>query len=387
MTVFNFLVFMIKTFQSNQGILCRMDVMSDESFLNREHVRLALYWEEVEGKPGYIRCNLCHRRCIIAPGAYGVCGVRKNIGGKLYTLVYGLLTAANLDPIEKKPLMHFHPGSGVFSISTVGCNFFCQFCQNWEISQSRLEKGLYGHYMSPEEVVKVAKKYGADGISYTYNEPTIFYEFMLDTAKLAKKEGLFNTMVTNGYITPEALKELAPYMDAATVDFKGGVNKEFYKKYIGVPDPSPIFDTLLEMKKHGIFIEITNLVVPLVGDDEEDVKRLARWIVDNLGSETPFHLLRFYPHYKMIDFPPTETKTLEKLAIVAKNEGLEYVYIGNVWGHPMENTYCPKCGYKLVERRGFYIVSWNLTEDNRCPRCGYRINIVGKYKGKKHSLF
>lgn len=361
--------------------------MSDKSLLNSEHVRLALYWEEVEDKPGYVRCNLCHRRCIIAPGAYGVCGVRKNIGGKLYTLIYGLLTAANLDPIEKKPLMHFHPGSVVFSISTVGCDFFCQFCQNWEISQSRLEKGLYGHYMSPKKVVETAKRHGADGISYTYNEPTIFYEFMLDTAKLAKKEGLFNTMVTNGYMTPEALKELAPYMDAATVDFKGGANKEFYKKYIGVPEPSLIFDTLLEMKKHGIFIEITNLVVPLVGDDEEDIKRLARWIVDNLGPETPFHLLRFYPHYKMIDFPPTETKTLENLAIVAKNEGLEYVYIGNVWGHPMENTYCPKCGYKLVERRGFYILSWNLTEDNRCPRCGYKINIVGKYKGKKHNLF
>ena len=354
----------------------------DKELLKKPYVRLARFWEPLKDKPGYVRCNLCHRRCIIAPGKYGVCGVRKNIDGKLYVLVYGLLTAMNLDPIEKKPLMHFYPGSTVLSISTVGCNFFCKFCQNWEISQSRLERGLYGEYKSPEEVVKAALEWKADGITYTYNEPTIFYEFMYDTAKLAKEKGLFNTMVTNGYMTPEAIKELGPYMDAATVDFKGGGNKEFYRKFMGVPDPDPIFDSILEMKKQGWWIEITNLVVPKVGDKEEDIRRLSRWIIENLGDETPFHLLRFHPDYLMRDFPVTPVKTLEKLAKIAIDEGLKHVYIGNVPGHPLENTYCPRCGYPVIERIGFSIVAWKLKKGNVCPRCGYKLNIRGEYRGK-----
>jgi len=309
--------------------------------------------------------------------------VRKNIDGKLYTLVYGLLTAANVDPIEKKPLYHFYPGSRVLSIATVGCNFFCKFCQNWEISQSRLEKGLYGVYRTPEEVVEAALATQSDGISYTYNEPTIFFEFMYDTAKLAKKHGLFNTMVTNGYATPEAIDMLGNLMDAATVDFKGGGNKEFYRKFIGVPDPEPIFETILAMRDKGWFLEITNLVVPEVGDKEEDVRRLARWIVENLGEETPFHLLRFYPHYKMKDYPPTPVETLEKLAKISMEEGLVHVYIGNVVPHELEHTYCPKCGYLVIKRYGFYIVEWRLTEDNRCPRCGYKLNIRGEYRGRR----
>ena len=354
-----------------------------DPLLSRPHVRPARLWRPVPGKPGWVQCDLCERRCLIAPGRYGACGVRKNIGGKLYTLVYGLLTAMNVDPIEKKPLYHFHPGSAVLSISTVGCNFFCKFCQNWVISQSRLEKGLYGVYKSPEEVVEAALEAGADGIAYTYNEPTIFFEYMYDVAKLAKKHGLYNMMVTNGYATPEAVRELGSLMDAATVDFKGGGNREFYKKYIGVLDPEKIFNTILEMKRQGWWIEITNLVVPRVGDREEDIRRLAAWIRDNLGPETPFHLLRFYPHYKMRDFPPTPVETLEHLAKVAMEEGLAHVYIGNVPGHPLENTYCPRCKLLVIRRMGVYIVDYRLTEDNRCPRCGYKLNIRGKYRGPK----
>jgi len=288
-----------------------------------------------------------------------------------------------VDPIEKKPLYHFYPGSRVLSIATVGCNFFCKFCQNWEISQSRLEKGLYGVYRTPEEVVDAALATRSDGISYTYNEPTIFFEFMYDTAKLAKKHGLFNTMVTNGYATPEAVDMLGSLMDAATVDFKGGGNKEFYRKFIGVPDPEPIFETILAMRDKGWFVEITNLVVPEVGDKEEDVRKLARWIVENLGEETPFHLLRFYPHYKMKDYPPTPVETLERLARVSMEEGLVHVYIGNVVPHELEHTYCPKCGYPVIKRYGFYIVDYRLTEDNRCPRCGYKLNIRGEYRGRR----
>lgn len=349
--------------------------------LSELHVRLAKHWELLNG-PGYVRCNLCSRRCAIAERGYGVCGVRKNVGGKLYTLVYGLLTAANLDPIEKKPLLHFHPGSAVFSISTPGCNFLCTFCQNWEISQSRLEGGLYGHYAPPERIVKMAVRHGADGISYTYNEPTVFYELMYDTAVLARKQGLFNTMVTNGYMTPEAIEELAPYMDAATVDFKGGGDPEFYRKFMGVPDPAPIFQALEAMKERGVFIEVTNLVVPRVGDSEEQVRRLAKWIAEHLGDETLLHLLRFYPHYKMAEYPPTEVERLEKLARAAKEEGLKHVYVGNVWGHPLEHTYCPKCGALVVERYGFFIRKWSVTKGGRCPKCEYKLNIVGEYRGR-----
>jgi len=330
---------------------------------------------------GWVECDLCWRRCKLPPDTYGVCGVRANIKGKLYTLVYGLVTAANVDPIEKKPLMHFEPGAQVFSISTAGCNFFCRFCQNWEISQARKED-IYGKYLEPERIVELAKNLGADGISFTYNEPTIFFEYMYDVAKIAKKEGLFTTMVTNGYMTPEAIRKLGNLMDAATVDFKGSANKEFYRRYMAVPDPSPIFDSLKVMKEVGWFIEITDLIVPKVGDKEEDLRRLAEWVRDNLGPETPFHLLRFHPDYLMRDFPQTPVETLERLAKIAKEEvGLHYVYLGNVPGHPLENTYCPNCGELVVERYGFYIVAWKLKDDFRCPKCGYRLNFKGRFHG------
>ena len=354
------------------------------SIIDRPGARLARFWESLEDKK--VRCNLCHRRCIIVNRAYGACGVRYNHEGKLYTLVYGLLTAANPDPIEKKPLMHFNPGAYVFSISTAGCNFFCKFCQNWVLSQTRRER-LFGELFTPEEVVHQAIINGCQGISYTYNEPTIFYEFMYDVARLAKKKGLFNTMVTNGYMTPEAIDEIGPYMDAATVDFKGGGNKEFYKKFIGVLDPEPIFESILAMKEKGWWIEITNLVVPEYGDKEDDMRRLSRWIVENLGPETPFHLLRFHPQYGLSDLYPTPIETLEKLAKIAMEEGLKHVYLGNVWGHELENTYCPNCGALVVKRRGFYILEWNLTEDFRCKKCGYRLNFRGRFWGTHKGFF
>jgi pyruvate formate lyase activating enzyme len=354
-----------------------------EPILEKPHVREARFWSPVAGRQGYVRCDLCSRRCAIAPGRFGACGVRKNVGGRLYTYVYGLLTAANLDPIEKKPLLHFNPGSAVFSISTPGCNFFCQFCLNWEISQSRLESGLYGEYYPPEEVVGEAKRLEADGISYTYNEPTIFYEYMHDVSRLAKREGLFNTMVTNGYMTPEALDELHPYMDAATVDFKASGDPGFYRKFMGVPDPEPVKQALAEMKRKGIHVEVTDLIVPKVGDSREKFGKLVEWIVENLGDEVPLHLLRFHPHYKMVDYPPTDVRALEEMAAAAKSVGLRYVYIGNVWGHPLENTYCPECGTKLIERKGFFITKWNLMEDNRCPTCGAKISIKGSYRKRR----
>ncbi|MCX8184392.1 MAG: AmmeMemoRadiSam system radical SAM enzyme [Sulfolobales archaeon] len=348
--------------------------------LSETWVREARFWEKLE--EGKVRCHLCYKRCPIASGGFGACGVRYNENGTLYTLVYGLLTAANVDPIEKKPLMHFHPGSAVFSISTAGCNFMCSFCQNWTLSQSRRNE-IFGEYIDPEELITLAKKTGSSGISYTYNEPTIFYEYMYDVAKIAKREGLFNTMVTNGYITEEALVELSKYMDAATVDFKGGGSRDFYTKFMGVHDPEPIFKTLSVMKEKKIFIEITNLVVPKYGEESAYIKKLAKWTAENLGDETPLHLLRFYPHYKLSYLPPTDTRTLEKLAQAAIDEGLKHVYIGNIPGHKLEHTYCPKCKHLAVRRYSFYIIEWNLLSDNKCPNCGYKLNIVGEYRGGK----
>ena len=341
--------------------------------LQRKHVREAKHWISVGNN--IVECRLCYRRCRIAAGRFGVCGVRKNISGRLYSLVYGLLTAANIDPIEKKPLYHFKPSSRVLSISTVGCNFFCSFCQNYEISQFRLEKGLYGKYYSPEEIVEAALYYKADGFSYTYNEPIVFYEYMYDTANLAGKRGLFNTMVTNGYLELDAAEELSRVMNAATVDFKGGANKDFYRKYMGVQDPEPIFQTVELLYEKGVFIEITNLVIPKLGDKAEDVKKLSKWIAERLSPEVPLHLLRFHPDYKMLHVPPTPVETLEELARVARDEGLQYVYLGNVWGHKLENTYCPHCGSIAIRRYGFYVEEVNLDKTARCKKCGHKLNI------------
>nr|MDO8135611.1 AmmeMemoRadiSam system radical SAM enzyme [Candidatus Njordarchaeum guaymaensis] len=345
----------------------------------------AMLYEQLDGRK--VKCNLCARRCTIPDGKTGFCRVRKNIDGKLYSLVYGKVIAANADPIEKKPLSHFNPGSMVFSIATTGCNFRCNFCQNWNISQC---DEVEGEDLPPEDVVKLAKRSGCQGVSYTYTEPTIFFEYAYDCAKLAHGEGLFNTFVTNGYMTTEAVKTISLYLDAATVDFKGGGDPDFYKKFSSVPDVQPIFDSLKEMKSNNIHIEITNLVVPNVGDSPQRIKELARWIADNLGRDIPLHLLRFHPDYTLTDIAATPQSTLEKAREIAVSEGLRYVYTGNMPGHEGENTYCPNCGELLISRYGFYIESWKLKEDMKCPKCGERVIIKGKYwKGKmpRSSLF
>ena len=313
---------------------------------------------------------------MIPEGAVGFCGVRKNEQGKLYSLNYAKACAANVDPIGKKPLSHFHPGALVMSIATVGCNFRCQFCDNWNISQ---EKDIDGRDFPPEAVVKAAEDYGCQGVSYTYTEPTIFFEYAYDTAVLAHQRGLFNTFVTNGYMTTEAVKAIAPYLDAATVDFKGGGDAEFYKKFSSVPSVEPIYDSMKEMKKHDIHIEITNLVIPKIEDSLERINELAIWIRENLGEDTPFHLLRFHPNYKLDGIPSTEIKTLEKVYEAARGSGLNYVYLGNVPGHRYENTYCPQCQELLIKRYSFDIAAWNITENSQCPKCGRKIAIKGTF--------
>lgn len=323
-----------------------------------------------------VRCNLCAWRCVIPEGHTGVCKVRENRKGRLYSLVYGKACSAAVDPIGKKPLFHFHPGALVMSIATVGCNFRCKFCQNWVISQA---KEITGRDFPPEKVVKAARDNSCRGISYTYTEPTIFFEYAYDTAVLAHKTGLFNTFVTNGYMTPEAVKTIAPFLDAATVDFKDSGDPEFYRKFIGIPSVDPIYKSTKEMKRNGIHIEITDLVVPKTGDVVEKIRRLAEWIRDNLGKDTPFHVLRFHPHYQMTDRPSTPISLLEKGCEAAKETGLNYVYMGNFPGHRYENTYCPNCGELLIKRYSFEITRWRLTKDMRCPACGQKIPIKGEF--------
>ncbi|MEA2089621.1 MAG: AmmeMemoRadiSam system radical SAM enzyme [Thermoproteota archaeon] len=333
----------------------------------------AMFYEQLSQNK--VKCNLCARRCVIPEGSTGFCRVRKNEKGRLYSLVYGKACSACVDPIGKKPLSHFHPGALVMSIATVGCNFRCKFCDNWIISQ---EENIQGRDFPPEEVVKAARNNGCQGISYTYTEPTIFFEYAYDTAVLAHKMGIFNTFVTNGYMTPEAVKTIAPVLDAATVDFKGEGDPEFYKKFCVAPSVDPIYESLKEMKRKGIHIEITNLVMPRTKDITSKIRALTTWIRDNLGKDTPFHLLRFHPNYQLTSIPSTPIDLLEKACDAASEVGLNYVYMGNVPGHRCENTYCPNCHELLIKRFSFEIAKWNLTKDMRCPACGQNIPIKGR---------
>jgi pyruvate formate lyase activating enzyme len=337
-----------------------------------EH-HVATLYEPLEG--GKVRCTACARYCTIPEGSHGFCFVRKNEGGRLVLLTYGLASAVQVDPVEKKPLSHFHPGTRVLSIGTVGCNWRCLYCQNAEISQ---EREIVGRPLSPTRAVSWAKHYGCAGVTFTYNEPTIFAEYALDVIREAHAAGLFANFVTNGYMTPEAVESLGPHLDAVSVDFKGSGDPAFLRKYISAKGPEPIFESAVGLQEKGTHVEITDLIVPSVGDSEEATRRLARFVVDRLGPATPFHLLRFHPDYRMMEFPETPVSTLERLHSVAKKEGLEYVYLGNVWGHPLEHTYCPGCGAIAVQRYGFTIRKWNLDAQNRCRACGHPIPIVGR---------
>ena len=334
----------------------------------------AKFWEK--SSEDKVKCTLCPRECIISSGKLGFCRGRKNIDGKLYTIVYGEATAANPDPIEKKPLYHFYPGSKVFSMSTVGCNFECKHCQNWSLSQSSPNE-TKTQKIEPEEAVEMAKSSNCQGISYTYGEPVIWFEYCLDTAKLAQKEGLYNVFVTNGYMNPDAWKELGPYLDGMNVDLKA-FNDEFYRDVCGVPSVKPVLETCKWAVENGIHLEITNLIIPDENDDPEQIREMCKWIADNLGQNVPIHFSGFRPMYKMMDKPSTPVSTLEKAVEIAKEEGLEHIYVGNVPGHKYDNTYCPQCGELLIERHGFTITEYKL-EDGKCPECNNEINIAGEY--------
>jgi len=334
----------------------------------------AMFHEKIKNK--ILRCKLCSRKCVIPIDKTGFCKVRKNIKGNLYSLVYGKLVSVAIDPIEKKPFYMFAPGSHTLSISTVGCNFKCKFCCNYSLSQEW--NHIVGEYYTPQEIVELAIKHKCQGISYTYTEPTVQFEFAYDSSKIAKQNSLFTNWVTNGYTSPEAIKEISKYLDGAVVDFKGSANPKFYNEFSSVPKVEPIFDALLAYKRNKVYIEITNLIVPKVGDNLEDVKKLCKWIIENLGDETPFHLIQFFPTYKLTDLPRTPIKTMERAYETAKKEGLKYVYLGNVHNHKLENTYCHNCGNLVIERTILGVKKFSLKKDLKCPKCEEKITIFGE---------
>ena len=331
--------------------------------------REAMLWERLD--EGKVQCNLCHHRCIIKPGADGICGVRRNVDGKLHTLIYGLASSVNVDPIEKKPLFHYYPGTLSYSMGTVGCNFRCANCQNYIISQATM--GQFSlQKIPPELAVDNALSMGCTSMSWTYNEPTIWFEYTYDCAKLAHKRGLKTVYVTNGYITPEALNEISPYLDVFRVDIKG---KEKVYQELAKARLEGVLESTISAFELGMHIEIVNLVIPHYNDLDTDIQWLARWVVDNLGPEVPIHFTRFYPYYNLQDVPLTPVATLERAHDIAREAGVEYPYIGNVSGHPYENTYCPHCGELLIERVGYNVHS--RIQNSKCPACGHPIPIVG----------
>jgi pyruvate formate lyase activating enzyme len=332
----------------------------------------AMFYEKLED--GKVICQLCPHYCLIGEGKRGICGVRENREGKLYSLVYGKVVSSAIDPIEKKPLYHFYPGSNAFSLATVGCNLRCVNCQNYSISQLPRERGeIEGKDYTPESIVSQAKRSGCKSIAYTYTEPTIFFEFAYDTSRLAHKELIKNIFVTNGYMNKDVLLKISSYLDAANVDLKS-LSEDFYRKNCG-GKLTPVLETLKLMKKIGIWLEVTTLIIPTLNDSEEELKRIAEFIV-NLGPDTPWHLSRFYPTYKLNNLPFTSTGTLHLARQIGLEAGLRYVYTGNVPGDEGENTYCYNCGRVLIQRYGYRIEKFYL-EEGRCKFCQAKIDGVG----------
>ena len=320
-----------------------------------------------------VQCHVCAHECTIAKGRSGICGVRKNRDGTLFTLIYNTVSSEAVDPIEKKPLYHFLPGTLSYSQGTIGCNFRCKHCQNWSISQVSLEQA-YTSEITPEESVARAVDSGCASMSWTYNEPTIWHEFTHDSARLAHEAGLKTVYVTNGYITEEALRDISPHLDAFRVDIKA-FRDEFYREVCGA-HLQPVLDSAVVARELGMHIEVVNLIIPGQNDDVAETKALIEWVRDNLGPQTPIHFTRFYPMYKMEDAAPTPVATLERAWQMARDAGLEYPYVGNVAGHEYENTYCPDCGTLLIDRSGYTIVRNVITGDKKCPECGHGIAVL-----------
>ncbi|RLG41762.1 MAG: AmmeMemoRadiSam system radical SAM enzyme [Thermoproteota archaeon] len=342
----------------------------------REDWVIAALQEPLED--GKVKCLACPRYCVIPEGKRGACRSKINLNGRLCEVNFGKVSSVAMDPIEKKPLFHYYPGSWAYSIGTVGCNLMCEHCQNWEISQSDPLDFPWLQTLMPEEAVNGAKRAGALSIAFTYNEPTIVnLKWVVETSKLAKKEGIKTLSITNGYWSKETRELLAPLIDAANVDVKAFTD-EFYREVCKASSLKPVLETVLHLKKSGVHVELTYLVIPGLNDGEDEIRSFARWVVEEVGSDTPVHFSRFYPHYKMRDRPPTPIETVDRAREIAIEEGVKYVYTGNVLGDPGENTYCPSCGELLIKRYGFDVLKCNLLEGNTCPKCGEPIAIIGR---------
>jgi pyruvate formate lyase activating enzyme len=332
-------------------------------------MREALMYEKLPDEA--VRCCLCRHRCTIPPGKRGICRVRENRAGVLVPLVYGRPVAEHVDPVEKKPLFHFLPGSSTYSIATVGCNFRCRHCQNHSIAQFNPAADGYvgGHFVSPSEIVQRAVDSGCRSISYTYTEPTVFYEYVLEIAQLGQAAGLKNILVTNGYMTAEALDGLAPHVDAANIDLKG-FDPGFYERVVG-GRLDEVLDCIRDYHRRGIWIEITSLIIPGENDSAEQLDGIAAFIANDLGPQIPWHISRFFPQYRMTDRPPTPPDSLERALAAGKRNNLQYLYVGNIAGG-QENTVCPGCGKVVIERQGYHVLA-NHMEDGCCRACGVRM--------------
>lgn len=340
------------------------ELKGGRGFINTKE---AMFYKKLDEKT--IQCQLCPRNCILKNGMRGFCRAREPRGGKHYSLVYGNPTAVHVDPIEKKPLFHFLPATTAFSIATAGCNFRCKNCQNWQISQSPPEE-TFNEYLAPKAVVDAAIKYKCPTIAYTYTEPSIFYEYMLDTAKIAKAHGIRNIYHSNGSLNPKPAEEISFYLDGANIDLKG-FTQDFYGK-IPEGDLEAVLNTIKILRKNKVHVEITNLIVSSYSDDMKAIRRMCKWIRDEVGKDTPIHFSRFYPTYKLKNLSPTPVETLETARRVAMKEGLQYVYIGNVPGHEGEHTYCPRDGEILIRRTGYRILEMNVV-NGKCKFCGLDI--------------
>jgi len=327
----------------------------------------ARYYEKLPNRK--IKCKLCPRECVIDDRERGYCGVRENHGGAYYTLVHSRVCAAHVDPVEKKPFFHVAPGTLAFSIATAGCNVNCRMCQNWDISQVRPEQ-VHATRIPPQDLVQLARQYRCPSVAYTYSEPVIFYEYMLDAARAARAGGIRNIVVTGGFIQQDPLRELCGCVDAVKVDLKG-ITDKFYKEVVN-GELKPVLNALVTLRKQGMWTEVVYLVIPTLNDTDREFRDLARWVKSELGADVPLHFSRFHPEYLLKNLPITPLQTLERAKAAADAEGLHYVYLGNLPGHPAESTWCPKCKRVVIERMGLTMQAMHLRK-GKCEYCGQSI--------------
>ncbi len=320
-----------------------------------------------------VRCRLCPKSCRIAPGERGDCKIRYNLDGKLISLTYSYPCTMHIDPVEKKPLFHFYPGSQIFSVATAGCNLHCKNCQNWQISQANPED-IPSYKITPQDLTALAKQHNCNMIAYTYSEPLAFYEYTLDSSIMAESYGLKNVLVTAGYLNKEPLKKLYRYTAAANIDLKF-FNDTMYQK-ITTASLQPVLDALILAREMDVWLEITNLIIPTLNDDYKEIEKMCIWIRKNLGAEVPLHFSKFHPYYLLQNLPPTPYSTLKNAYNIARQAGLKFVYIGNVYGTDEENTFCPVCGKTIIKRVGYKILEYNMT-DGKCNYC--KTSIAGRW--------